>query len=64
MSVQYFEERKTFYQNVFLPFYCNIVCKNIVCDVALRVPYLVFVRIQDRYRAVGISGMVLISKLT
>jgi len=25
-----------FYQNVFLSFYCNIVCKNIVCDMGLK----------------------------
>jgi len=35
MSLQYFEEEKYFYQNVFLTFYLNIVCKNIVCDVGL-----------------------------
>jgi len=32
MSLQYFEEKKYFYQNVFLSLYLNIVCKNVVCD--------------------------------
>jgi len=35
MSLQYFEEKKYYYQNVFLYLYCNIVCKNIVCDMGL-----------------------------
>jgi len=33
MSLHYFEEKASFYQNVFLSFYRNIVYKNIVCDV-------------------------------
>jgi len=37
MSLQYFEEKISFfYQNVYLSFYLNIVCKNIVCDVGLK----------------------------
>jgi len=33
MSLQYFEEKKNFFE---ISFYLNIVCKNIVCDVSLR----------------------------
>jgi hypothetical protein len=28
MSLQYFEEKISFFQNVFLSFYLNIVCEN------------------------------------
>jgi len=30
------KKKKSFYQNDFLSFYRNIVCKNIVCDVGLK----------------------------
>jgi len=36
MSMQYFEEKICFYQNVFLSFYLNIMLKNILCDVGLK----------------------------
>jgi len=41
MSLQYFDEKIYFYKDVFLFFYLNIVCKNIVCDVGLRKEKLV-----------------------
>jgi hypothetical protein len=30
------KKKISFYQNVFLSFYLNVVCKNIVCDVGLN----------------------------
>jgi len=35
MSLQYFDDN-FFYQNVFLSFYFNIVCKTIVCGVGFN----------------------------
>jgi len=34
-------EKLFFCQNVFFTFYCNIVCKNIVCDVSLTKIWLI-----------------------
>jgi len=30
------KKKISFYQNVFLSFYCNIVCKIIVCDMGIK----------------------------
>ncbi len=36
------KKKISFYQNDFLSFYGNIVCKNIVCDVVIKKTELVF----------------------
>ncbi len=48
MYLQYFEEKIYFYQNVLLYFYINIVCKNILYDVALTLPRYFYIWFFDK----------------